>query len=39
VGSWKVIPQGKGFYEFVFSSLEDRRRVLAWGIRISTQVS
>jgi len=28
---WKVIPLGKGFYEFKFSSLEDMRCVLGVG--------
>ena len=31
LGSWKVISLGKGFYEFVFPSLEDMRRVLTVG--------
>jgi len=29
--SWKVIPLGKGFYEFELSSLEDVRWVLEVG--------
>lgn len=28
---WKMIPIGKGFFEFSFASLEDLRRVLAVG--------
>jgi len=31
LGPWKVIPLGKGFYEFEFSSLEDMRWVLRVG--------
>jgi len=31
LGSWEAILLGKGFYEFVVSSLEDLRRVLGVG--------
>ena len=31
LGPWKVIPLGKGFYEFEFASLEDMRWALRMG--------
>lgn len=31
LASWKVIPIGKGYFEFSFSSLEDMRKVLSVG--------
>lgn len=31
LGQWKIVPIGKGFYEFAFSSVEDLKRVLSVG--------
>lgn len=31
LGNWKMVPLGKGFYEFSFSSLEDLRCVWTIG--------
>ncbi|ESW24094.1 hypothetical protein PHAVU_004G102300, partial [Phaseolus vulgaris] len=31
IGPWKVMPLGKGFYEFEFSSLEDMQWLLDMG--------